>query len=263
MFNKLPVYQNSGTFKYKIDLQNIYDLSDYLGNPHLELKTIHVGGTNGKGSTSHILSSILQESGYKVGLYTSPHLKDFRERIKINGECISKDNVVNFIDTHKDYLNGNKLSFFESLFPPCILCKRKKAFKIIEIVKNKTDDILDIIRYMKEIIDLKRMKSIIFSKNQVKLLEYPYRLQIFDDPNDKNNSSFYSFDNDDLNRNRNLFQFKKLDKIYIDENEGKEIFNAVKDIQNKSDKSKFSQKIIQSSSIEIQNYFDFIQNYNY
>jgi dihydrofolate synthase/folylpolyglutamate synthase len=81
MFNKLPVYQNSGTFKYKIDLQNIYDLSDYLGNPHLKLKTIHVGGTNGKGSTSHILSSILQESGYKVGLYTSPHLKDFRERI--------------------------------------------------------------------------------------------------------------------------------------------------------------------------------------
>ena len=113
MFNKLPVYQNSGTFKYKIDLQNIYDLSSCLGDPHVKLKTIHVAGTNGKGSTSHILSSILQEAGYRVGLYTSPHLKDFRERIKINGECISKDNVVNFIDTHKDYLDGNKLSFFE------------------------------------------------------------------------------------------------------------------------------------------------------
>ena len=113
MFNKLPVYQNLGAFKYKIDLQNIYDLSSYLDDPHVELKTIHVGGTNGKGSTSHILSSILQEAGYRVGLYTSPHLKDFRERIKINGECISKDNVVNFVDTHKDYLDGNKLSFFE------------------------------------------------------------------------------------------------------------------------------------------------------
>ena len=113
MFNKLPVYQNSGAFKYKIDLQNIYDLSSYLGNPHTKLKTIHVGGTNGKGSTSHILSSILQESGYKVGLYTSPHLKDFRERIKINGDCIAKDNVVKFIESHKEYLDGNKLSFFE------------------------------------------------------------------------------------------------------------------------------------------------------
>ena len=113
MFNKLPVYQNSGAFKYKVDLQNIYDLSNYLGNPHLKLKTIHVGGTNGKGSTSHILSSILQESGYKVGLYTSPHLKDFRERIKINGDFITKENVVKFIETHKDYIDRKKLSFFE------------------------------------------------------------------------------------------------------------------------------------------------------
>ena len=113
MFNKLPVYQNSGAFKYKIDLQNIYDLSCYLGNPHANLKTIHVGGTNGKGSTSYILSSILQEAGYRVGLYTSPHLKDFRERIKINGESISKENVTGFISDHKDYLDQNKLSFFE------------------------------------------------------------------------------------------------------------------------------------------------------
>ena len=113
MFNKLPIYQNSGAFKYKIDLQNIYELSSYLGDPHTELKTIHVGGTNGKGSTSHILSSILQEAGYRVGLYTSPHLKDFRERIKINADCITKDNVINFIESHKDYLEVNKLSFFE------------------------------------------------------------------------------------------------------------------------------------------------------
>ena len=113
MFGKLPVYQNSGNFIYKVDLQNIYDFSKYLGNPHNKFKTIHVAGTNGKGSTSHIISSILQESGYKVGLYTSPHLKDFRERIKINGADISKEDVVQFITLHKNYLELNKLSFFE------------------------------------------------------------------------------------------------------------------------------------------------------
>ena len=113
MFGKLPVYQNSGNFSYKLDLQNIYDFSNYLGNPHNKFKTVHVAGTNGKGSTSHIISSVLQESGYKVGLYTSPHLKDFRERIKINGADISKEDVVQFITSHKEYLEQNKLSFFE------------------------------------------------------------------------------------------------------------------------------------------------------
>ena len=84
MFERLPVYQNSGSFKYKVDLDNIKNLSNHLGNPHHHFKTIHIAGTNGKGSTSHILSSILQESGYKIHVYTSPHLKDFRERVKIN-----------------------------------------------------------------------------------------------------------------------------------------------------------------------------------
>ena len=113
LFRKLPVYQNSGNFKYKLDLESIHDLSNYLGNPHNQFKTIHVAGTNGKGSTSHIISSILQESGYKVGLYTSPHLKDFRERIKINGVFIPKEDVVQFITHHKEYLELNMLSFFE------------------------------------------------------------------------------------------------------------------------------------------------------
>ena len=113
MFGKLPVYQNSGNFSYKLDLQNIYDFSNYLGNPHNKFKTVHVAGTNSKGSTLHISSSFVQESGYKVGLYTSPHLKDFRERIKINGADISKKDVVQFITLHKEYLEQNKLSFFE------------------------------------------------------------------------------------------------------------------------------------------------------
>ena len=113
MFERLPVYQNSGSFKYKVDLDNIKNLSNHLGNPHHNFKTIHIAGTNGKGSTSHILSSILQESGYKTGLYTSPHLKDFRERVKINGGNIPEADVVEFVSSNKQYFEDNNLSFFE------------------------------------------------------------------------------------------------------------------------------------------------------
>jgi len=113
MFERLPVYQNSGVFKYKVDLDNIKNLSNHLGNPHHHFKTIHIAGTNGKGSTSHILSSILQESGYKVGLYTSPHLKDFRERVKINGSNIPEADVVEFVSSNKQYFEDNNFSFFE------------------------------------------------------------------------------------------------------------------------------------------------------
>lgn len=113
MFERLPMYQNSGNFKYKVDLDNIKNLSNHLGNPHHHFKTIHIAGTNGKGSTSHILSSILQESGYKVGLYTSPHLKDFRERVKINGSNIPEADIVEFVSSNKQYFEDNNLSFFE------------------------------------------------------------------------------------------------------------------------------------------------------
>ena len=81
LFNQLPVYQVDGVFKYKVNLDPIVRLCSHLNNPHLNFHSIHVAGTNGKGSSSHMLSSILQEAGYKVGLYTSPHLKDFKERI--------------------------------------------------------------------------------------------------------------------------------------------------------------------------------------
>ena len=94
MFKQLPMYQRQGASAYKKDLSNTILLANYLGNPEKKLTTIHVGGTNGKGSSSHMLASILQEAGYKVGLYTSPHLKDFRERIKINGKPISKNFVI-------------------------------------------------------------------------------------------------------------------------------------------------------------------------
>lgn len=117
MFNQLPIYQLQGASAYKEDLTNSLLLSNYLGKPESELKFIHVAGTNGKGSTSHLLASVLQEAGYKVGLYTSPHLKDFRERIKIisrgvSGE-ISEEFVCEFIEKHLDFFEKNELSFFE------------------------------------------------------------------------------------------------------------------------------------------------------
>lgn len=113
MFNQLPMYQLQGASAYKEDLTNIKLLAAHLDNPQHHLKCIHVAGTNGKGSTSHMLSSVLQEAGYKVGLYTSPHLKDFRERIKINGREISEDFVCEFIAKHKSFFEANDMSFFE------------------------------------------------------------------------------------------------------------------------------------------------------
>ena len=113
MFNKLPMYQNIGDSAYKKDLSNIILICEHLNNPHNNFKSIHIGGTNGKGSCSHMLSSILQEANYKVGLYTSPHLVDFRERIKINGDMISKDSVSKFMHENFDFFESNNFSFFE------------------------------------------------------------------------------------------------------------------------------------------------------
>ena len=113
MYGKLPMYQNIGGSAYKKDLINITKLSEYLNNPHNSFKSVHIAGTNGKGSTAHMIASILQEGKYKVGLYTSPHLKDFRERIKINGKMINKDFVTDFILKNMDFFNHNSFSFFE------------------------------------------------------------------------------------------------------------------------------------------------------
>ncbi len=113
MYVQLPMYQRQGDSAYKIDLTNTLQLASYLGNPQTKFKSIHVAGTNGKGSTSHMLASVLQEVGYKVGLYTSPHLKDFRERIRINGKKVSEQYVVDFIKKYRSYFEENHLSFFE------------------------------------------------------------------------------------------------------------------------------------------------------
>ena len=113
MFSQLPMFQMQGAAAYKEDLTNALLLVNHLKNPEKTFKTIHVAGTNGKGSTSSMLASILQESGYKVGLYTSPHLKDFRERVRINGEMISEAFVVDFVAENKAFFEANELSFFE------------------------------------------------------------------------------------------------------------------------------------------------------
>ncbi len=113
LFNALPMFQRVGASAYKADLTNTIALCTHLGNPQEQFKSIHVAGTNGKGSTSHSLASIFQAAGYKTGLYTSPHLKAFTERIRVNGEEINKDDVVEFVATHKDFLDQLKPSFFE------------------------------------------------------------------------------------------------------------------------------------------------------
>lgn len=113
MFTQLPMYQKQGKTAYKTDLTNTIKLAEHLKHPERKFRSIHVAGTNGKGSCSHMLASILQEAGYKVGLYTSPHLKDFRERIKINGQKISKQYVIGFIKRNTSFFSSQQLSFFE------------------------------------------------------------------------------------------------------------------------------------------------------
>ena len=113
MFAQLSMYQQKGKIAFNGKLDNILAFSFHLGHPEKKFKSIHIAGTNGKGSSGHMLASILQEAGYKVGLYTSPHLKDFRERIRINGMPIAKKRVVKFIKGNRSFLGKNKLSFFE------------------------------------------------------------------------------------------------------------------------------------------------------
>ncbi|WP_305983338.1 bifunctional folylpolyglutamate synthase/dihydrofolate synthase [Roseivirga thermotolerans] len=113
MFKALPMYQRVGQSAFKKDLTNTLKLCNALGNPQQKFKSIHVAGTNGKGSTSHMLASVLQSAGYKTGLYTSPHLKSFTERIRLNGKEAEQDFVINFIKRHKRLIEEIKPSFFE------------------------------------------------------------------------------------------------------------------------------------------------------
>jgi len=113
LFSRLPMFQRIGAAAYKANLDNTYAIDKILNHPHQKFKTIHIAGTNGKGSTSHYLASIFQEAGYKTGLYTSPHLIDFRERIKINGEMITENYIIDFVQKYKVEFEGIEPSFFE------------------------------------------------------------------------------------------------------------------------------------------------------
>lgn len=113
LYSQLPMFTRDGISAFKNDLNNTIELCKRLGDPQNKFKSIHVGGTNGKGSTSHMLAAILQTAGYKTGLYTSPHLRDFRERIRINGKMISEDHVIEFVKQHQTDFEDIKPSFFE------------------------------------------------------------------------------------------------------------------------------------------------------
>lgn len=135
MFAQLPMYQRQGASAFKKDLTNIRLFCDFLKDPQEKFKSIHIAGTNGKGSTSHMLASVLQEAGYKVGLYTSPHLKDFRERIRVNGKPIPQREVVSFIKESKEFLENHKLSFFEMTVGMAFehFVKEKVELAVIEV----------------------------------------------------------------------------------------------------------------------------------
>jgi len=135
LFKRLPMYQRVGTPAMRLGLDQMNRLSAALGNPHRSITCIHIAGTNGKGSTAHMLASVLQTAGYTVGLYTSPHLKDFRERIKINGQPIGKDIVVDFVNQHLDILEAGNYSFFEATVGMAFssFAKRQVDVAIIEV----------------------------------------------------------------------------------------------------------------------------------
>src|ERR1700753_1567706 len=134
LYSQLPLFTRVGPSAYKANLDNTIELCKRMGNPQHKFKSVHVGGTNGKGSTSHMLAAVLQTAGYKTGLYTSPHLKDFRERIRINGQMISEQPVIDFVAEHRSDFEDIKPSFFEMTVGLAfdIFAKEKVDIAIIE-----------------------------------------------------------------------------------------------------------------------------------
>ena len=135
LFSQLPLFTRDGASAYKADLTNTLALCGLLDNPQHKFKSVHIGGTNGKGSTSHMLAAVLQTAGYKTGLYTSPHLKDFRERIRINGAMISEQSVIDFVARHQADFEAIKPSFFEMTVALAfdIFAKEKVDIAIVEV----------------------------------------------------------------------------------------------------------------------------------
>jgi dihydrofolate synthase/folylpolyglutamate synthase len=172
MFNQLPMYQLQGASAYKKDLTNTHLLVNHLNNPQKNLKCIHVAGTNGKGSTSHMLASILQEAGYKVGLYTSPHLKDFRERIKINGTMIPENFVCDFINKNKSFFEKSEMSFFEMTVGLAFdyFSKEKVDIAVIEVGMGGRLDATNIITPLVSVITNIGMDHVQFLGNTIETI---------------------------------------------------------------------------------------------
>lgn len=135
LYSQLPMFTRDGASAFKKDLTNTLELCKRLGDPHKKFKSVHIAGTNGKGSTSHMLAAVLQTAGYKTGLYTSPHLRDFRERIRINGEMISEQHVIDFVRDHRQDFEDIKPSFFEMTVAMAFdaFAKAKVDIAIIEV----------------------------------------------------------------------------------------------------------------------------------
>ena len=135
LFNSTPVFEKIGAKAYKPGLQTTFALDDHFGHPHQKYKTIHIAGTNGKGSSSHTLAAILQSQGYKVGLYTSPHLIDFRERIRVNGECVPEQYVIDFVEENRAFFEPLHPSFFELTTAMALkyFAEQKVDYAVIEV----------------------------------------------------------------------------------------------------------------------------------
>lgn len=135
LFNSTPVFEKIGAKAYKPGLQTTFALDDHFGHPHQKYKTIHIAGTNGKGSCSHTLAAILQSQGYKVGLYTSPHLVDFRERIRVNGECVPEQYVIDFVEENRAFFEPLHPSFFELTTAMALkyFAEQKVDYVVIEV----------------------------------------------------------------------------------------------------------------------------------
>ena len=174
MFKQLPIFQNQGKSAYKSDLTNILLLDSHLNHPHKKFKSIHVAGTNGKGSTSHMLASVFQEAGYKVGLYTSPHLKDFRERIKVNGNFISKQFVIGFIKRNRSFFESHNLSFFEMTVGMAFdyFAKQKVDVAIVEVGLGGRLDSTNIITPLVSVITNIGMDHTQFLGNTLKAIAF-------------------------------------------------------------------------------------------
>lgn len=135
LFNSTPAFEKIGAKAYKPGLQTTFALDDHFGHPHQKYKTIHIAGTNGKGSCSHTLAAILQSQGYKVGLYTSPHLVDFRERIRVNGECVPEQYVIDFVEENRAFFEPLHPSFFELTTAMALkyFAEQKVDYAVIEV----------------------------------------------------------------------------------------------------------------------------------